>query len=228
MHVIMLLTVIFTTGSALYYISHLIMNERLPYVSSIQYLFTTRYQFNVWLLLTEIFTLIVVLTMIYVADSSIELIRNLIFTLLSVMIIVIDFKKQIIPHILSLPIIVLGIVCSSIGSYYYSELYNVAVYDSVLGAVLGCFFPWFINFLFSKIRKKDGMGYGDFVLLSGVGALLGYNNVVWVLFYASALHIVMVLIDYYILRKKQDSINTPFAFGPAIILGAYVQIWFVL
>ena len=53
------------------------------------------------------------------------------------------------------------------------ELGFVTTQEAVLGAAAGFVLPWALNCFFRAAKGTDGLGYGDFHLLAGVGAVGG-------------------------------------------------------
>lgn len=66
-------------------------------------------------------------------------------------------------------------------------------YDGVIGAVVGYGLPWVVGELYYRIRRREGMGLGDGMLLAVVGALLGWHGVLVALFGGSVIGMVIVL-----------------------------------
>jgi leader peptidase (prepilin peptidase) / N-methyltransferase len=54
--------------------------------------------------------------------------------------------------------------------------------DGLVGIAIGYGVPWLIGELFYRIRKVEGLGLGDSMLLAVVGALLGWRGAVFSLF----------------------------------------------
>ena len=66
-------------------------------------------------------------------------------------------------------------------------------YDGMIGAVVGYGLPWLIGELYYRIRRREGMGLGDSMLLAVVGALLGWRGVLVALFGSSMIGTAIVL-----------------------------------
>jgi len=78
----------------------------------------------------------------------------------------IDFDRQLLPDVITLPWLWLGLGISLLGLYTH-------VADSVLGAMLGYLLLWSVYHVFRLLTGKEGMGYGDFKLLAMLGAWTG-------------------------------------------------------
>jgi leader peptidase (prepilin peptidase)/N-methyltransferase len=74
--------------------------------------------------------------------------------------------------------------------------------DSLLGAVVPAGGLWLTGWLFLKIRKKEGLGFGDVVMIAAIGAFLGPRETLLCLVLASVAGSIVGLI--YIRVKKED------------------------
>ena len=93
----------------------------------------------------------------------------------------------------------------------------------ILGGLVGFFGPYGVTALFYKLRGVVGLGGGDIKLFGVLGIILGpigvINNIFMSCMIGSVIGIVLIA------TKKIDR-NSPFAFGPFIILAATLQIFF--
>jgi leader peptidase (prepilin peptidase)/N-methyltransferase len=64
-------------------------------------------------------------------------------------------------------------------------------YDGLIGAAVGYGGPWLIGEIYYRVRKQEGLGLGDGMLLAVVGALLGWRGVVVSLFGGSCVGAVL-------------------------------------
>jgi leader peptidase (prepilin peptidase)/N-methyltransferase len=62
---------------------------------------------------------------------------------------------------------------------------------SVAGLAFGFFFLWGMGAMFSKLFKKDALGFGDVKLMGAVGAFFGPTAVIFVLIVSSLVGSVM-------------------------------------
>jgi leader peptidase (prepilin peptidase)/N-methyltransferase len=129
----------------------------------------------------------------------------------------IDFKHQILPDTLTLPILWLGLFANIFGIF-------TSLQEAVLGAMAGYLSLWTIYWIFKLITKKEGMGYGDFKLFALLGAWLGWQALPLILFIASLVGSVVGI--SLILLKKQDK-TSPMPFGPYLSLAGVVSLLFV-
>ena len=81
----------------------------------------------------------------------------------------IDLDTTLLPDDLTLPLIGLGLVAA------WLKWTPVSLPDAALGAFFGYFSLWFVAFAYKLVRGVQGMAEGDFKLLAGLGALLGWQ-----------------------------------------------------
>jgi leader peptidase (prepilin peptidase)/N-methyltransferase len=138
----------------------------------------------------------------------------------------IDFRTQLLPDSLTLPLLWLGLLLSLVPVF-------VGTREAVIGAAAGYLALWSVFWLFKLATGKDGMGYGDFKLFAAAGAWMGWTALLPVIIIAALSGAIMGLI---LLRVRGQDRSIPFAFGPFLaiamwvwliwgpkILGAYMQ-----
>src|SRR6185369_15329786 len=91
---------------------------------------------------------------------------------------VIDLDHRILPDVMTLTGIVLGLV----GALLNPERSFV---DGLLGFLAGGGFLWAVAFIYSAIKKEEGMGGGDIKLLAWVGSVLGWKAVIFTILASS-------------------------------------------
>lgn len=132
------------------------------------------------------------------------------FIFVMVVITFIDIDHKLILNKITIPSIVLA--------YGASLLLGRAWWEGLLGAAIGYGGPWAIGTLYYLIRKREGLGLGDGMLLAVVGALLGWRGVVVSLFGGSLLGSVIGVIV--LLRQKQEVMTSELPFGPFLCAAA--------
>ena len=93
--------------------------------------------------------------------------------------------------------------------------------EAIIGVVAGYLSFWLINFLFRTVRKKDGLGQGDFKLLAAIGAWVGWHLLPVVVLIAIAIGILFGLVR---IIQKQYSQDEGIPFGPFLAMGCIVAI----
>ena len=150
----------------------------------------------------------------------------LIYALFSSALIVItfiDLDFQIIPDRISLPGIPLGLLAGSlILPDPFMRADALGWKASLIGAVSGFLFYYFIAFAGEKILKKEAMGGGDIKMMAMVGGFLGWKGVILTTFlgslFGSIIGIFMMLF-----RGREKGSQIPF--GPFLALGAVVSLF---
>lgn len=162
-------------------------------------------------LLVEIITIISSISLYMIVGLEYDLLFFLLLSYGLITLFFIDYKEQLLPDIITLPLLWLGLLY---------HLFFGDIYSSLLGAVVGYLSLWSIYWLFKLLRNKEGMGYGDFKLFALIGAWLGWQSLNYIALIAAVLGIIYFVV---IVRDK----HTPFAFGTHLILAMplYVSIF---
>lgn len=166
--------------------------------------------------LIELLTAICSIAVAYKFGIQYKIILILLLTWTLILQSAIDVKEYIIPDEITLPMLWLGLIINNFNTFT-----NLS--SAVIGAVVGYLSFWIIYWIFKLVTGKDGMGYGDFKLLSMLGAWFGYQKLLSIILISSAIgSLVGVAL---ILLKKQDR-NTPIPFGPYLAIAGWTAILF--
>ena len=160
---------------------------------------------------------------------------------------VIDFDHQIIPDELSLGGLALALVLVPGAQVVAGAPWAPALQSAVLGALLGGGLFWLVGFAHARVSSAlgrefahwpgegepvptpgtldywvwfPGVGFGDVKLLAMIGAVVGPFGVLWTIFAASAVGLVLGLGFALVTRHW----NAPFGFAPAIAAGALLVV----
>lgn len=131
------------------------------------------------------------------------LISKLVFASFIICLTMIDYKHFILPDELTLPLMWLGIIRQFFGN-------NMQLKYAIIGAITGYLVLWLTYWLFKLIAKKEGMGYGDFKMLSAILAWLGPLALPFILLLAAGFGIIFALIMYYYKAINLKSSYLPF------------------
>jgi len=101
----------------------------------------------------------------------------------------------------------------------------------VFGAVGGYLALWLVYWVFKLTTGKEGMGYGDFKLLSAIGAWLGWQMLGQVILLSAAVGAVVGIVGI-LLYGREKGAKIPF--GPylaaagviALVWGAEINRWY--
>ncbi len=125
-------------------------------------------------------------------------------------IIFIDIHHQIIPDVISLPGIVLGFA----GSFFNSQL---TWQQSGLGILCGGGILYAVAYGYYLFTRREGMGGGDIKLLAMIGAFLGVQSLLFVVFFSSFSGSVIGIAA--MARQKKGG-QTRIPFGPFLAVAA--------
>jgi leader peptidase (prepilin peptidase)/N-methyltransferase len=126
----------------------------------------------------------------------------------------IDLDEQILPDLITVPMLWLGLAVNLGGLFTSLEA-------SVIGAIVGYGFLWTVYQAFRLLTGKEGMGYGDFKLLGMLGAWLGWQSLPAVVLLGS-LGGALVGVSLILLRGHDR--NVPIPFGPYLALGGWAAL----
>jgi leader peptidase (prepilin peptidase)/N-methyltransferase len=127
----------------------------------------------------------------------------------------IDFRTQLLPDSLTLPLLWLGLLLSLIPVF-------VGTREALIGAAAGYLALWSVFWLFKLATGKDGMGYGDFKLFAAAGAWMGWTALLPVIILAA---LSGALTGIILLRVRGQDRSMPFAFGPFLAIAMWI--WLV-
>ena len=147
---------------------------------------------------------------------SFEFFFYFIFVAALLAVIFIDIHHQIIPDVISLPGIILGFA----GSFLNSQ---ITWQQSALGILFGGGVLLAVAWGYYLFSGREGMGGGDIKLLGMIGAFLGYQSLLFIIF-ASSLSGSFVGIIAMIKQGKGGKSRIPF--GPFLALAAFCFLFF--
>lgn len=128
----------------------------------------------------------------------------------------IDLDHQIIPDAISLPGIVVGLLCAAFG-------YGPPLIDSVAGVLLGGGILYAVAFGYEALTGREGMGGGDIKLLAMIGAFLGWRGVLVTLILGSFSG---ALVGAWLMLSRGVGSRVPIPFGPFLAAGAVCSLFF--
>lgn len=142
----------------------------------------------------------------------------LILTWSLVVLTLIDFDHQLLPDVITLPLLWLGLLVNTLDFGF-----GVSLEEAVIGAIAGYSILWAFYWVFKLSTGKEGMGYGDFKLLSALGAWMGWKSLLLIIGLSSIVCAILGLIM--ILAKRSDK-SMPIPFGPFLAGAGFIMlIW---
>ncbi|MGY2462187.1 prepilin peptidase [Vreelandella sulfidaeris] len=127
---------------------------------------------------------------------------------------VIDFRTQLLPDVLTLPLLWAGLL-------FQLFFQPFMLSDAVIGVMVGYLSLWSFYWLFKLITGKEGMGFGDFKLLAALGAWLGWSFLPLVLVLSAGLGTIVGLMAQACSPRLRGA---PFPFGPFLALAGWIAL----
>jgi len=121
----------------------------------------------------------------------------------------IDLDTFYLPDDITLPLIWTGLLVNLGGLF-------VDLPSAVIGAAAGYLALWSVFWAYKLATGKEGMGYGDFKLLAGIGAWLGWKMLPLVILLSS---FVGAIVGISLIVFARHGRNVPIPFGPYLVLG---------
>jgi len=163
--------------------------------------------------LVELLTPLVFLAVFFSLQSLgwLVVLKYLVFFGIGVCIFFIDAFHQIIPDVLSLPLIVIGLIFSLFPGA------DISFQSSLVGGLICFLFFLLLGLLYYGFKKKEGMGGGDVKLIAAVGTFFGFPDALFVIVLSAILAVVVILA----FQKDKSKV---FPYGPFIIAAALLHI----
>ena len=155
--------------------------------------------------LNELLHLLVGLLLYFILGLNAQLFIAYIVFFSFFILFILDYKYFLLPFWLNLGMVLVGFI--AIGIYETFTIPSLGfnqLYISLSGLFVGFFALWLINKLYKVIRGIDGIGGGDFILLSSIGSLVGIFALPFVLLLGS----LSALMIYFLKGKSTRPCNT--------------------
>ena len=128
---------------------------------------------------------------------------------------VIDLDTQLLPDDITLPLLWGGLLFNLGGVF-------VPLGSAVVGAALGYLALWLVFWGFKLLTGKEGMGYGDFKLLAGIGAWLGWQMLPLVILLSS---VVGAVVGIGLMMFAGHGRDKPIPFGPYLAAAGVIALF---
>ncbi len=153
---------------------------------------------------------------------------NIVFFSILVILIFIDLFERLLPDVFTLGGLAFGFFMAPFQS---GELFPDAgpmnltglllrYYDSFLGVLMGAGFLWLVAEIYMRMKKVEGMGFGDIKMMAMVGAFLGWQHTWMTILFGSLLGAVVGSLYIYVLAKGT---KYELPFGSFLAIGAMVS-----
>ncbi|MDF7824151.1 prepilin peptidase [Pontiellaceae bacterium B12227] len=132
----------------------------------------------------------------------------------------VDFDEMWIPDRCTIGGMILGPLFSIlIPSMHGAESWLESLISSLIGLAVGFGSLWLVGVIGKLILKKDAMGFGDVKLMGALGAFLGWESIIFIVFVSSLLGTI-VGVGFIASGNKEWQSKIPF--GPYISLAAII------
>lgn len=129
----------------------------------------------------------------------------------------IDLDTTLLPDSLTLPLVGLGLLAA------WQQWTPLSLHDAALGALFGYLSLWAVATAYRLLRGAQGMAEGDFKLLAGLGALLGWQALPSIILLSSA---VGAAVGIYLIVARGHRREVPIPFGPYLAGGGLAALFF--
>lgn len=134
----------------------------------------------------------------------------------------VDFDEMWLPDRCTIGGMIVGpILAFLIPALFGTGSHVEAFIRSLIGLAFGFGILWLVAFFGKLILKKDAMGFGDVKLMGALGAFLGFESVVFIIFVSSLLGSI-VGVSLILLGQREWQSRIPF--GPYIALAALIWV----
>ena len=159
---------------------------------------------------------------IWVAFNSFDLTQSLFLCLfLSCLIVLsaIDLRFKLVPNSISLSLIGLALL-------YNYFIRPDSFIDSILGAFIGFSFFYIVEKSYRFLRDTDGLGRGDAKVFSSMGALMGWQNLPFILLAGTLLALLSTLFFFLFNKRKFVDLKAEtIPFVPALSFGLLINLF---
>jgi leader peptidase (prepilin peptidase)/N-methyltransferase len=145
----------------------------------------------------------------------------LFFTWALVALTAIDLDHQILPDIITLPLLWLGLLLSLAWHGDLSQPIPVDPTSAIIGGAAGYLTLWSVYWAFKLLTGKEGMGYGDFKLFGAFGAWMGWQMLPLILLLSAFAGAVIGIV--LIVARGRDR-NIPIPFGPYLAAAGWIAL----
>jgi len=164
--------------------------------------------------LVELLTGVLSAVVVYTFGWSLASLFGLILTWVLVALTFIDFDHQLLPDDIVLPTLWLGLGLSLMPVF-------ADIRSALIGAIAGYMAFWLVFQVFLRLTGKEGMGYGDFKLLSLLGAWLGWQYLPQIILISTLIGTAVGLV---LMVKRRAGSDTEIPFGPYIALAGWIAL----
>jgi leader peptidase (prepilin peptidase)/N-methyltransferase len=166
--------------------------------------------------IVELLTGLLAVAVIATFGLSLTALGFFVFCAALVTIIWIDLHHQIIPDVISLPGIIFGFVFSFVSTF-------VTWQESLIGLLAGGGIFYAVSYSYYLLRRQEGLGGGDIKLLAMLGAFLGWQSLLFIIFASS---VTGTIAGLFAMRSQKKGGATRIPFGPFLAISGLFYLFF--
>lgn len=167
--------------------------------------------------LTELLFMLSAVFLAYLLPQSFSVMMAILLLLLLWSLAVIDIRDGLLPDMLTQPLVWFGLLCCVVG------ISRISLNEAVTGAIGGWLSLWLVYWLMYYSTGKEGLGYGDFKLFSGLGAWNGWEALPHILLWATCF---TLLFPLWRLLQRRVNWRDAYPFGPGLAVSGGIY-WLV-
>jgi len=150
-----------------------------------------------------------------------QTVAALAFTWSLVALTVIDLDHQILPDVITLPLLWLGLLLSLGWAAGLAPPIPADPRSAIIGAAAGYLSLWLVYWAFKLVTGKEGMGYGDFKLFGAFGAWMGWQMLPLVILLSAFAGAVVGIV---LIAVRGRDRNIPIPFGPYLAAAGWIAL----
>jgi len=150
-----------------------------------------------------------------------QTVAALMFTWALVALTVIDLDHQILPDVITLPLLWLGLLLSLAWSAGLTPPIPVDPTSAIIGGAAGYVSLWLVYWAFKLVTGKEGMGYGDFKLFGAFGAWMGWQMLPLIILFSAFAGAVVGIV---LIAVRGRDRNIPIPFGPYLAAAGWIAL----
>jgi leader peptidase (prepilin peptidase) / N-methyltransferase len=186
--------------------------------------------------LVELLTALLFLGCFLAFGLSLEALKWAIFSAVMIVLVFTDLRERILPNVVNFTGFGFGLALSfftkpadGTALWLANRFFDfpppepvLSLVDALLGAFLGSGLLWLVSEAYFRLRKREGMGFGDVKMMLMAGTFLGPKRTLLTIFAGSVLGSVIGVV-YILVRRKGSNYELPFGtfLGMAALLAAF-------
>ena len=166
-------------------------------------------------------------------------ILNTVFLCMIIVLMLIDYDHKILPNVITLSGAVLGLLASPLQDLdFFRDVLTsliastltcqstrnivIAYAGSMMGIALGGGLLWLVAELYYRLKKVEGLGFGDVKMMAMIGAFLGWKFALLTIFFGSISGSVVGLI---LIKFQNRDAHFLMPFGTFLGIGTFISVF---